>query len=212
MKRAVGIAYLVLFLTALPEGGAQADEDTDLSYNIFGRDDHVMVWIDLASAISSAQIEKIKDGMDLLLEYELELVIPKRLWGKTSVARKLGAVRISYRLVTQEFSLASSADSWQEELRFLSVKRLLGHLADSIEVQLVPFDSLDATKRYVLELTVTRVSVMAFGLTPTGADSARSASPLQFLFRQFLILTGFARNKIETKSRRFSPSEIIFEP
>lgn len=209
MKRLAASCVLIL-LIVLIAGIALAESDIELAYDIFDRSDTVTVWIDLSPFLTSAQVSRLNDGIDLLFQYDLRLAIPRRLWGDVTTTEKQEAVRMSYHVVTKEYELSSTFAGWNDR-RFPSLAQLSGFLADSINAPLLPMDSLDVGKRYTLELKVTTIALTGFNPTPETADSSGTDSPLQFLFKKFLALTGFGRKEYSAKSRPFSKSEILPE-
>jgi len=212
MKKAVQGVFFLLLLSFVGADHPAAQDDIDIAYDIFRRDDSVMVWVDLSRFMSEAQIEKVRDGIDLVFELDLHLAIPRRLWGERSVVRTSSAFRLGYHLVTQDFWLSSPDGRQKIEKQFLTSSSLLEYLADSVETKLITFDSLDPGSHYILALKVIRSSLSGIDLSLPRGDSAGSSSPLEFLFKEFLSLTGFGQTEYETKSRSFSPSEIVPEP
>lgn len=209
MRHTVALCTLLLF-SLLTEYSVRADSDIDIRYDIFSRGDTIMVWLDLSPFLTSAQISRLNDGIDLLFQTELRLAVPRRLWGDVTTAETQQALRMSYHVVTKEYALSATISDWDERL-FPSLAQLSSFLADSINAPLVPMDSLDRGKHYTLDLKVTTIALTGFSPSPEATDSSYSESPLQFLFKKFLSLTGFGRREFETKSRPFSKSEILPE-
>ena len=212
MKKTVKGAFFLLLLLFVGVEHPAAQDDLDIAYDIFRRDDSVMVWVDLSRFMSEAQVEKIRDGIDVMFELDLHLAIPRRLWGERSVVRTSSAFRLGYHPVTQDFWLRSPDGGQEAERQFLTSSNLLEYLADSVETKLISFDSLDPGSHYTLALKVIRSSLSGLDLPQPSGDSGGSSSPLEFLFKKFLSLTGFGQTEYETKSRSFAPSEIVPEP
>ncbi len=212
MKKTVEGVFFLLLLSFVGADRPAAQDDIDIAYDIFRHDDNVMVWVDLSRFMSEAQVEKVRDGIDLVFELDLHLAIPRRLWGERSVVNTSTAYRLGYHLVTRDFWLTSLDGNQEVEKQFLTSSSLLDYLADSVETKLISFDSLDPGSHYTLALKVIRSSLSAIDLPRPKGDSGGSSSPLEFLFRKFLSLTGFGQTKYQTKSRSFSPSEIVPEP
>lgn len=187
-------------------------EDLDLSYDIYSRDRKLAVWVDLSPFIDAAAVSRLKDGIDVLLECQVSLSIPRRFFGDNLVARSSTTRRLSYRGVTEEFLATEVKDPDQSTLSFVSLASLYHHFRDSIEIDLVYLDSLETQERYVLSLDVTTISLTDFNLAPTDKSSDDGESPLRFLFRQFLNLTEYGREEYSAKSRPFSLDEIGPEP
>jgi len=208
--RKLAAFYVVLSCAFLAGSSARAEPDIELAYDIFSRGDSVMVWLDLSPFLTDPQVSRLNDGIDLLFQYNLRLAIPRRLWGDVTVTEKEEAVRMSYHLVTHDYLLTSTFAGWHDR-HFPALDQLAAFLADSINAPLLPMDSLNGGKRYTLDLKVTTIALTGFNPTPDSADSSGSDSPLRFLFKKFLSLTGFGRREFEAKSRPFSRSEILPE-
>jgi hypothetical protein len=89
----------------------------------------------------------------------------------------------------------------------------VGYLQDSVEITAIALDSLDQTSRYAVELSITSIVLSDLNLARREASRGESdGSPVQFLFRQFLNLTGYGSREYQTKSRSFSPDEIGPQP
>ena len=189
-----------------------AAEDLDLSYDIYSRDQELVVWVDFSPFIDGAAVSRLKDGIDVLLECRVSLSIPRRFFGDNLVARSSTARRLSYRGVTEEFLATEVQAPDQPTLSFVSLASLYQYFRDSIEIDLTSLDSLEAQERYVLSLDVTTISLTDLNLAPTDESSDDGESPLRFLFRQFLNLTEYGREEYSTKSRPFSLDEIGPEP
>ena len=210
MRNAVGrfllsLLGLLLILPAL----ARAEDEID--FNILDREGMLTVWISLGPLISSSQADRLREGIDLVIEYQCHLAIPRRFLGEASVLSKDGAMTVSYRSVTRDYQLAPLGTPPDSGRVFLSFAHLNDHLTDSITIPLVALDSLDDRKRYTLELKVALISMTEFSQVPEPSDTVKAESPLKYLFRQFLTLTAFGREEYRTKSRAFSPSEIVPE-
>jgi hypothetical protein len=208
--RKLAAFFIVLSCALFAGNNVRAESDIELAYDIFSRGDSVMVWLDLSPFLTDPQIARLNDGIDLLFQYNLRLAIPRRLWGDVTVTETEETVRMSYHLVTHDYALTSTYAGWHNR-HFPTLDLLTAFLADSINAPLLPTDSMNGGKRYTLDLKITTIAVTGFNPTPESADSSGSDSPLRFLFKKFLSLTGFGRREFETKSRPFSRSEILPE-
>ncbi|MCP4684137.1 MAG: DUF4390 domain-containing protein [bacterium] len=198
---------IIALLSGLPAARVAADE-IDLSYDIYSRDKQLMVWVDLSSLLDAPTVTRLEDGIDLLLECQASLGVPRRFFGDNLVTRKSDIWRLSYRSVTEEYIVARPLVSDSTVSRFASLATLFQHFRDSIEVSLVPLDSLEVQERFVLTLEVTTISMTGLNIAPKEESSGGGESPLRFLFRQFLNLTDYGRNEYKTKSRPFAIDEI----
>jgi len=201
---------LALALGLLAES-APAD-DLELSYDLYSRDKQLTVWVDLSPFADASTVARLEDGIDVLLECQASLSVPRRFFGDKLAARKTTTRRLSYRSVTEEFLVTDLQGQDETTLSFASLASLFQHFKDSIEIVLAPLDSLKARERYVLTLDITTISLTDLNLGPTEASRDESESPLRFLFRQFLDITDYGRSEYSTRSRPFSLDEIEPEP
>jgi len=195
--------WLVMVLPIV--GHAQQSELID--YTIGQREDSLAVWLDLAGYLSTKRLELMDEGLEFLLEYQITLSTPKRLFGSTDIAESGSLVRFGYEIVTETFYLLPSSGDSPDQTRFSSLAGLHRHLADSTAVSLCPIESLDKELSYQLEIRVNCVSHAT--LVPGLGQSIGSGnSPISFLFRKFLQCTGFGQESQTVQSEHFKLSEI----
>lgn len=183
-------------------------EDVELSYDLYSRESRLTVWVDLSPCVDAAVVSRLEDGIDVLLDCQVSLSIPRRFFGDRPVAREADTRRLSFRGVTEEYIVTDVLDPDGGSLSYPSLASLYQHFQDSIEIDLISLDSLESQNRYVLTLNVTTISLTDLNLAPTEEPSEDGESPLRFLFRQFLSLTEYGRNEYTTKSRPFSLNEV----
>jgi hypothetical protein len=200
-------AVLLVLVSGLLVSPVVADEP-ELTYDIYSRDGQLTIWVDLSPFIDGPTVSRLKDGIDVLIECQVSLQIPRRFFGDKQVTRKSQTTRLSYRGVTEEFRMTHGFESKDSVITFVSLALLFQYFRDSVEIGLCPLDSLDNQERYVLGLDITTISLTDFNLAPEGDSSDEAESPLRYLFRQFLNLTDYGRNDYSTKSRPFSIDEI----
>ncbi|MBD3402137.1 DUF4390 domain-containing protein [candidate division GN15 bacterium] len=214
-SRQAKAAVLTLLLATLPGLlAAQPDEPPtgpasgEIPFDIFIRGDSLTGWIDLSGLLGSATIARLEDGIDLAFDCRARLNRPRRLFGSVRIAERTELWRLSYRVLTEHYVVATlSADS-AEERSFGSLAGLAGFLADSLQFPLIPVDSLERGQGYVLEFSVAAISLAGLGILLPNADTADGESPLKALFREFLELTGYAREERSFSSRPFSVDEL----
>ena len=182
---------LVVFLLGWLALSAAAGDQEEISYDIYSRNGCLAVWVNLAPYITAKSVSQLKDGIDLVVEYQLTLRIPKRFFGHQHVASKTGALHLAYRPATEDYMLTSLEESNRADRQFISLAALHQHLADSMETCLVALDSLDYKSRHTLTLKVTTVSLTNINLASDGNPGEETGSALKYLFRQFLVLTGY---------------------
>ncbi|MBU0984430.1 MAG: hypothetical protein KKA42_11205, partial [candidate division Zixibacteria bacterium] len=132
--------------------------------------------------------------------------IPRKFLGDNVITRARHRLRITYRPVSESFELQNSLSPTAPPRTFLSILSLRNHLRDSVEIRLLPMDSLNPESHYVLHLEITSISLTDINLAPS-EESREATSPLTYLFRSFLEATGYGRRDYETRSRPFSLSE-----
>ncbi len=200
------LLILVPLLAARPI--AARDKPEPVEYDIFQREDRLSVRLNLAQYLSSRRVERMKEGIDLAIEYRLVLSRPKRFWGAEEIAKSSGLVKIGYRIVTEDFSLSDGPLGLEDDRHFVSLARLHQFLSDSIVVDLAAYKELDRRHRYVLKIKLTCISLTDFNLAADNNSSEGSGSPVKYLFTHFLRLTGFGREEYSVETRPFPLSEI----
>ena len=211
VRQRAGPAIAALIFVALLSAPARAGDAPTANYDLTVRYDQVVVSLDLQSFLSSADLTRIKEGVDLALEYSLILKTPRRFFGSRKVAEQNQTLRVGYRPVTEDFIVRTSAN-WLTSHLFLTLPDLQRFLADSITLPLIALDSLEYSRSYVLNLKVTSILLTDLGLGQPIGSADSSSSPLQFLFRQFLTVTGYGRREFNFESSPFAPSDISSEP
>ncbi len=207
-----GRAWVGLLVSMLLAASISADDDTDITYDIFYRDSIVTVWVDMTRCIDAAAIDDLKDGFDLVMQCRTTLARPRRFFGDKRICRGQSTCRLSYRSVSEDYILTLLTEPSTPDRQFISPAALHQFLHDSIEVTLLPLDSLDFRHRYTLEIDIRCISLTDFNLAPNDLAENDNNSPLKYLFKQFLDLTGYGRKEYSAKSRPFSLSELKSEP
>lgn len=203
---------LALILVTGLIGSVSAEDEDEIAYDIYRRDNRLTVWLDLSSYLTERTVIRLRDGIDLLVEYRLMLEVPRRFFGDRRVAKQSEGYKISYRPVSEDWLLSALDVEEQQSRRFMSLASLYQFLQDSVEFDLIGLDSLDSESRYTLAIEITTVSLTDFNRLSDGRFQGESDSPLRYLFRQFLSLTGHGRSEHATKSRPFSVPEILEGP
>jgi len=191
---------------------ARAEDSPEMVYDIFQRDGCLTVLLDLSPYITSRAVERLEDGVDLLIHASLKLEVPRRIWGSREVAESAFITKISYRPLTEEFLLESTVQSDTLPRHFLSLASLYAHLRDSVECCLAEVDSLDSRSRHQVALKVTTIGLTDLNPGIVEESEEGDGSPIGYLFRQFLNLTGYGRKDYSAVSRPFSLSELESAP
>jgi hypothetical protein len=209
MKTTTCISLVVLVLGACFPCRQTLAADKEIDYDIFSDSSRLTVWVDLAPFLGAAEVEQMRDGIDIILECKLTLSTPRRFFGERSVATQSRTLLISNRPVTEDYVVAIAEADSNSASQFISFGELHRYLRDSVEIVLTDLDSLDPHLRYVLELRVSTIHLTDMNLSsPKGLEKDQVEPPVRFLFRQFLELTGYGRDEFSTKSRKLSLSEI----
>jgi hypothetical protein len=207
MKRLLAIALVASAVLAAPPS-IRADEVDQLEYGIQQSDGHLQGWVNLSALVTSQWLENLREGVDYLIAYDLALLRPRRVWGAETMANASGYIRISYRIITEDYLVEGPTSDSSASRSFVALPKLHAFLADSLIVNVALIDSLNSDNRYVLEveLDCARSSIVDF---VTGRDDPdRSESPIKYLFKKFLQVTGQGRNTYKFKSEPFSLTEI----
>ena len=202
-RKWAGIGLILVLCLARPVTAGSGD---GIDADIYRENDSLMVWIDLSGQISSERVELLREGVDLALECRVDLLRSRRLWGNVRIDRAGTAIIVGYHLLAEEYFLKGSGNSGDDhEHRFATLVGLHHFLADSVVVSLASVDSLDSDRRYFVELTVDCIFLTSLNLdSPNGS----SETPLKFLFRHFLSLTGYGREQSVVSSDPFRLADI----
>jgi hypothetical protein len=199
---AAGIISLALVQTPA------ADEPEQIEFDIFDSDGTMTVWADLSGLITSKRVSQLQEGIDLGVEYQLTLHRPRRLWGAEKKAQVVGAYRIGYRLITQDYFISSLSEETLPDRYFLTLRSLHQFLADSVTFGLASLESLSKSEQYFTRLKVTCIALTSLNVADGEKSDESGASAIRWLFKGFLELTNFGREGYEVESRPFSLSEI----
>jgi hypothetical protein len=213
MKLARYIAPVLLVLGSVSIGGSVRADDADINYDIYVRDSTILVWIDLAPFLSSDDIEQLRDGIDIVLSCRLELAVPKRFFGDHQVTKTERSFRLSHRPVTEDFIVLPADTSRPSPGPLVSLGSLYRYLRDSIEIPLLPMNLMAPDRFHTLQITISSIILTDFNLErPPDKVAESDESPVRYLFRQFLSLTGYGSKEYRTKSRPLTLDEIHREP
>jgi hypothetical protein len=195
-------------VAALLIAAATGHSAEPLDFGVFDHEPQLAAWLDLAPMVSTSRVEKIRDGVDLVIDFRLTLKRPRRLWGAETITMKQGIVTIGYRIVTEDFVLQTGGRDFQRVGRFATLAGLHRFLTDSIVVDLINYTELDSLSRYRLQLELTSISMTGLNLAPASDSLEGEESALKYLFRHFLKLTGFGQESLSARTEPFSPAEV----
>jgi len=213
MKRESVLLRVVLFVVVILMGASQVSADEDpLPFDIYQRDSCLAVWLDLSVCLTGNVMERLEDGIDLVLECRLKLLTPRRFLWNRQVSEKIEPLRISYERLTKTYVVSQAERPLSEKLRFASMADLFRFTRDSVEICVARIDSLDSERRYQLDAKVTAISLTDLNLTADGDRDETEQSPVNYLFEQFLDLTSYGRREYEVRSHLFPLKEIESGP
>lgn len=177
-------------------------------FGVLDHEPNLAAWLDLGPLLSKSRVEKIRDGVDLLIDFKFVLIRPKRFFGAEKVVSRHGIVQIEYRIVTEDFIVRMGGKDFRSTGKFASLAELHLYLTDSIVVDLIDYSELDSLRRYRLKLELACISMFRFDLEPPLDSTSGDESALKYLFRHFLKLTGFGRDSFSGETLLFSPAEV----
>jgi len=199
--------FILSFLFINPSVNAEQTEE--IEFDIYKKNDSLTTWLDLSPFITAKRVQQLKNGIELMVQIKINLIHPKRLWGYETIKRVNKSLKIGYRIVTEEYTAVIYQDKTETSHQFLSMGKLHQFLTDSIAVTICVIDSLESGKYYTLEYDFSYISLTTINLIFDDKQTEESDSPVKYLFKQFLHLTDFGREKSHQESRPFSKSEII---
>ena len=207
MKKLTALIFAVL-VAVNPASSQPADrEETDIFYDLYVQDSCLTAWVDLAPFLTSRVVERLRDGIELAIEFHAELVTPRRFWGDQTVVIRTRTFRLSFRKITNEFVM-SNADSNRTEVSFRSQEELSKMMSELEGICLGTIRQFSPDSRYVVIFQITTISLTDLNLAEAPPDSSESESPVRFLFRQFLHLTDYGRHQMTTRTRLFLLTEL----
>ncbi len=199
------VATILLLLPCSVTAESSSDP---FGFDLVRRDSSLYVKVDLSPLLGSEHVRQMKEGIDISLSYELVLTRPRRLWGAREIARRTGALVIGHRIVNEDYLIQTGAGSAKSEHLFPTLAGVHRFLADSVTLNMVYINSIEGRGHLVLRIKVTSISLTSINIGAPDDDLAAGDSPLKYLFREFLVLTGFGREEYNVRSRPFSISEI----
>jgi len=204
----LSITLLGFSLTALFATPALAD-DFPAEYDIFVKDNALTIWTDLSDLVGTTEIEDLHDGIDLLFDCKFRLLAPRRFFGDRLVASAAFSLRISQRPLTEDFVLIDDLTGDSLGPPLVKTSQLLSYLRDSLFTRVMALDSLDRDRRYRPEFRLDVISLTLLNLTDREQSAqGRGESPVRFLFRKFLDISGYGRRGFQTKTRSFRLGEL----
>jgi hypothetical protein len=188
-------------------------DDLEISYDIFAHDSVMTVWVDLSPLLDEGATAQLKTGVDLMLHCRLRLFRPKRLLPDDDVITAGETFRVGYRPVTDDFRVYPSDSAESTDSRVLTLPSLISYFSDSVTIPLIQLDSLDPGRQIALEVVISSIELTDLNLLRRkGSEEDDGESPVQFLFRRFLDLTGYGSREYKTRSRSFFPDEVPEHP
>ena len=208
-SRAIRLGRLVtVFLLIAVSTKAEAPPD-NVEYDIVRYHDSLTIWLNLNRYLGETEFQSLREGIGYGLQWEVSLQRPRKLWGAETVTETASGLTIARRPVTEDFEiLTPTPDSATARHIFLTRTDLRRYLSDSVLITLLPIDSLTPQPRYQVKLVIQRISLTSLNLAADGESPGTDTSPLKFLFRQFLTLTGYGRDEFSTTSRSFRLTEV----
>jgi hypothetical protein len=207
MKKLTALIFAVLAAANSASSQPGDREEPNIFYDIYVHDSCLTAWVDLAPFLNSRVVERLRDGIELAIEFRAELVTPRRFWGDQTVVGTTRTFKLSFRKITNEFVI-SNADSNRTEMSFASQEELSNIMSELAGICLGIIRQFSPESRYAVVLQVTTISLTDLNLAESPLDSSESESPVRFLFRQFLLLTDYGRHQVNTRTRPFLLAEL----
>lgn len=201
---------LILVLAVLATGSVSGQAADQFPFDVGLRDSCLTVWVDLSELPSSDRARSIREGLDFLVSGRVQVRGPALILGSRVLGSTEFSAHFSYDPISREYKLRSPSGHF-DDCRFASMASFRRFLRDSISVCVVPVDSLDSETRVKVHLLLTTIQLTDINLA-TQSSAESSPSPIRYLFRQFLTLSGYGREEFEMDSRWFSLSELNVEP
>ncbi|MCX6834508.1 MAG: DUF4390 domain-containing protein, partial [candidate division Zixibacteria bacterium] len=163
MKKLTALIFAILTASGPAFSQPGDREEPNIFYDIYVHDSCLTAWADLAPFLTSRVVERLRDGIELAIEFRAELVIPRRFRGDQTVASRIRTEKLSFRRITNEFVLSSS-DSNRTERAFTSLEELKKTVSESEGLCLGTIRHFDPESRHVVVLQVTTISLTDLNL------------------------------------------------
>lgn len=203
---------ICLILVLSGSGLIRAGGEPAVGYTLSRTSTSLIIRPDLSALLSEDCVTKLRNGLGLVLEYQLSLKVPRRFFGTRTASEAGEAIQISYRILTEDFVVRFPSRPGDSGKLAGNAGELSSFLADSLIVALSDPETRGTERTYRLDLQVTTIYLTDLNIL-AGRDAADSASaPLEYLFRQFLDVTGYGRAEISYSSRPFRLTDVPVEP
>ena len=196
---------LIWFLCMQP---AAAGDRPQIEFDVLAYNDSLTIWLDLTDLVNSEIIGQLKEGIRFAVRTDLALLKSRRLWGNQTIAAGSRDLVLGHRRLTEVYELLAPGDKSDTLRQFPSLAGLHRYLADSVVVPVADLADLDQETYYTVQIQIAVISLTKISLVFDPDQHGRSPTVIAFLFRKFLELTGFGREKLLIKSRPFTISEI----
>ena len=206
MKTFALLAVLLLVTGSPVHAQATAEDEPELSYDIFIRDSSLTVWLDLSPVLDARVWDRLRDGVDVALECRIELSTPRWLLSDHKEAEQVRTIRLSYRKLTDDYSIDPGSDG--PVRTFIDSENIEHYMADSVEVSVKPLTEIDPEKTLKITFRITSIFLTDLNLADKVSSDEGSGSPVRYLFRQFLELTDYGRRQYSIRSRPFILREL----
>lgn len=209
MRKIITMAVLSTAVSSGLLASSALAQDDNLQTDIFTRQGRLAVWTDVTNLLTAEDYNRLKEGVDVAIELKFRLVRSRRFFGEKEVAAADEILRLHRSRVTADFTVLRISGSRSAEYSNISRVQMDRLLSDSIVVDLTDLQEVERDRQYRINLKTTVITLTDINLAqPRNVDSTGGESAIQYLFRQFLSVTGYGRRETSAHSDPFIPSEM----
>lgn len=198
---------LILLLGGI-SNSAYASEADWLEFDLYKKSDSLMVQLYLDQLLTEGTINQLNEGIDHIFELKIALFRPKKFWGEKKIATGSGTYRISYQIITKEYSIIKYSKNDSTIISANSILNLFKYLNNEIIIPTTPLDSIETSRQYFVEIQINMVTMTSFNIKSESERANAESSPITYFFEKFLEITNFGREEFTTRSRNFMLKEL----
>lgn len=187
---------------------AYAGEADWLEFDLYKKSDSLMVQLYLDQLLKEPIINQLNEGIDHIFSIKIGLFRPKKFWGEAKISERKTSYRISYQIITKEYTIVRYRENDSTVISVNSILNLFKYLNNEIEIPTTSLDSLESQRQYFVEIQINMVTMTSFNIKSETGQNESESSPVTYFFEKFLEITNFGREEFNTRSRNFMLKEL----
>lgn len=168
-----------------------------------------MIQLYLDQLLKESIINQLNEGIDHIFDIKVGLFRPKRFWGEKKIYENKCSYRINYQIITKDYSIIRYYKNDSTVIAVNSILNLFKFLNNEISFPAAPLDSIETSREYFVKIQINMVTMTSFNIKSESGQTDAESSPVTYFFEKFLEITNFGREEYETRSRNFTPKELL---